>query len=43
MRCAFQDETGLYVLLGLLVGLIVGGCLGDRGAVAAVGRLIPHM
>jgi hypothetical protein len=31
MRCAFQDETGLYVLLALLVGLIVGGCLGDRG------------
>lgn len=31
MRCAFQDTTGLYILLAGLVGLIVGGWLGDRG------------
>lgn len=31
MRCALQDETGLYVLLAFLVGLIVGDWIGDRG------------
>ena len=26
-----QDICGLYILLAGLVGLIIGGCLGDRG------------